>query len=163
MLSELEARMTGRWRGVRLIVAGAVLLAETSCSTTGLLFRHDHRLEIVSPKAGARVSVPVVVSWRATDMPRGSHFAVFLDRAPQRPGKTLAWLDRKLPVELRGRSAGIYETSRTSLTIREVTRRLNAPSTDRDRHEVTVVVVDDKTRRLGEVAAYADFRVEGTS
>src|SRR3954467_5238111 len=95
-------------RGARGIVAGlaaacAILL--TGCVPQGLAFRVDNRLAITSPKDGAEVTVPLTVTWTIRDFtvdksaPAGAkdtgYFAVFVDRAPQPPGKSLAWIARK--------------------------------------------------------------------
>jgi hypothetical protein len=143
----------------RLVALVTAFVALSGCSSEGLLFRQDRRLKITSPASGARVTLPLTIRWTMERPPPGSHFAVFVDRAPQRPGKTLAWLDRNVPVALRGRQTGVFETTDTSFTVAELTRRSDTASVDRNRHEVTIVLVDGGTRRIGETAAFVDFVV----
>lgn len=147
----------------KLFIVGALLslLSQAGCSTQGLQFRLSDKLSIRTPVAGSRVELPLTITWHAKGLPPGAHFVVFLDRPPQPPGKQLSWLDRHLPLELRGHLSGVFETAEPHFTLSEVTRRTTGPSTDRNRHEITVIVVDAQTRRLGEIAAYTDFVVRG--
>lgn len=92
------------------------------------------------------------------------YFAIFVDRAPVRPGQTLLVLADKScrttpgcfnPQYLAER--GVYTTTSTSITLQQVAS-LNSYQ-QVQLHEVTVVLMDTSGRRIGESAWYIDFRL----
>lgn len=125
-------------------------------------FVRDDRLEIVAPREAAVVRTPLVVEWRARDLPAGTLFGVFVDRPPMRPGQGLAALAGDDPVCRR--TPGCPD--RTWLERRGVrlTRRplvvleaLPAGGTRKGRgglprHEIAIVLLDARGVRTGESA-----------
>lgn len=159
---------------VALVVSG---LVTASCSTSGLSFKQDERVTILAPADRAEVRLPVTVRWKVndfevtgpTDAPKrgAGYFGVFVDRSPQPSGKTVDWLVAD-DVECKSQRAcddpgylaarGIFTTSDTSFTV----TRLNELRRDgrRELHEVIVVLLDGKGRRLGEGAFVAEFSLD---
>ena len=150
------------------IVAVAVALLCSGCAVRGVAFRQDDRLSFVSPGDRDEVSLPVTIEWEVEDfdVPEDGSFAVFVDRAPQPPGKTLSWLARDddacraadgCPDTEWYTERDIYPTTATELTI----ERLPARSDDRrELHEVTVVLVDGEGRRIGETGWTLELQVD---
>jgi hypothetical protein len=162
-------------------VAAALSLLTSGCVAQGLAFRTDDRLTIEAPKARSEVDLPVTVRWSVKDFTivepgsgtstaggddRG-YFAVFVDRTPQPPGKTLAWIARKdrscrtgdgCPDAEYLAARNIYSTSDTSITFDQLPR----PSDEdrKERHNVTIVLLDPQGRRIGESAFYVEFVLE---
>ena len=159
-------------------MSAALSLLSSGCVAQGLAFRVDERVTIDAPKARSEVSLPVTVRWSVKDFQvvapgvggtaseDAGYFGVFVDRTPQPPGKTLAWVARKdrscrpsdgCPDAEYLAARNIYSTSDTSITFEQLPR----PS-DRDkkeRHNVTIVLLDAQGRRIGESAFYVDFIV----
>lgn len=150
-------------------------MAAAGCDTSQMAFTQDHRVHFTTPPSRALVSVPVTVRWTVEGFgiaPAGSappstghgYFAVFLDRAPVRPGQSLYVLaDRsckKTPGCFNAQylaGKGVYTTTVPTLTLTSV------PSLDSyektQLHEITVVLMDTAGRRIGESAWYLDFRM----
>jgi hypothetical protein len=152
-------------------------LALTGCAPEGLAFRTDERLRFLSPEDRSTVTLPVTVDWEIRDFTVTApgtpvardhgYFAVFVDASPMPPGKTVRWLARKDPTcreadgcpdtdYLVGR--GVYLTAETSLKLTQLPR---APRDDRrERHRVTVVLLDGSGKRIGESAFELAFDVD---
>lgn len=142
-------------------------LVANGCAATGIAFRQDDRLRFVSPDDRAEVTLPVRIEWSVEDfdVPSDGGFAVFVDRAPQPPGKTLEWLARDddacrpadgCPDAEWFAQRDVFPTTETSFTI----ERLPARSDDRrEFHEITVVLVDDDGRRIGETGWTLELQV----
>ena len=133
----------------------AFILIGTALSTScgGKLFRNDHRVEILTPEKYATVAQPLTVRWHAKDFdpPDDGRFLVFVDRDPQPPGQTTAYFRRD--------RRDIHETTSTRLTIETFTPRPGANDSERNLHDVTVVLVDTRGRRIGESAGFVEFTV----
>jgi hypothetical protein len=152
----------------RVALLLALVLLANGCAVTGIAFREDDRLSFVSPGDRDEVTLPLTVTWEVEDfdVPNDGFFAVFVDRAPQPPGKTLEWLARNddscrvadgCPDEEWFAQRDVFRTRDTELTI----ERLPARSDDRrEFHEVTVVLVDGEGRRIGETGWTLEFQVE---
>jgi hypothetical protein len=149
-------------RALGLLVVLVALLP--ACGVSGLSFVQDERVTIDAPKDRSKVDLPLTVRWRAHDF--DGTYAVFVDRAPQPPGRTLAWLlrDDKVCAARPGcpdatylAERDIHPTTTTSITI----DRLPDTTRDerRDRHEVTIILLDRKGRRIGESAFTVEFEV----
>lgn len=163
-----------RSAGLLGIVAALVVLA-SACGVSNLAFFTDNRLHFVTPKSRSTVKLPVTVSWRmsgfsvvpAGTLPvssRSGYFAVFVDRAPIKPGQTVAAAAdrqcRRTPGCVNAgylADRGVYTTSQDSLTLSEIAN-LNSYQHVQT-HEVTVVILDSSGRRIGESAWYLDFRM----
>lgn len=161
----------------RVATLALVVTTLQGCGTTGLNFVKDERVEIVAPGDRAKVPLPVTVRWEVRDFevtgPDGSsrsdagYFGVYVDRAPQPPQQTQAWLLRdeqnclggcESPTALASRN--IHSTQETEFTI----GRLPQPASDavrrREFHEVTIVLLDGRGRRIGESAFIRQFEVD---
>lgn len=155
---------------------GLALLA-SSCATSGLAFVQDERLEIISPRSHAKVTLPVTVRWSIKDFritgedgrsdPHAGYFGVFVDRVPIPPGKTLAWIARDdgrcraipgCPDEVYFADRETYTTEQTSFTFERL------PDQDayqgHELHEVSIVLLDGTGRRIGESAWYVTLRYD---
>ena len=165
---------------MRRLLATAALAAGTAmagagCGTSQMAFTQDHRLHFTAPHSRALVAVPVTVRWAVDGFdvaPAGSarpstghgYFAVFVDRAPVRPGQSLSVLAdpacKKTPGCFNAQylaGKGVYTTTATTLTLTSVPSLASYEKTPL--HEVTVVLMDTAGRRIGESAWYLDFRM----
>lgn len=162
-----------RWTANRRRRASAVAVAiavaslvSTACSPLqDLRFAQDDRLRIEAPEDLAELHLPVVLRWTMTGFtprPPGSepekdsgYFAVFVDRYPMAPGKSLGdalppgACDGSvtcLPPEDLAGLYNIYVTDGSEVTLRSV------PSVagGLDTHYAVIVLVDGSGRRLGD-------------
>jgi hypothetical protein len=142
-----------------------ILLA--GCATSGLSLVKDERVTIVAPKDRVKVRLPVTVEWTVTKY--GGPFGVFVDLAPQPPGKPLSWIahdDRSCravsgcPDTAYLADRGVFTTRNTRFVVSQV-RNFSAGERQRRRefHEVTIVLLDAGGRRLGESAFSVEFQV----
>ena len=156
-------------------IPAALVMLASSCGVSNLAFFTDSRLHFVSPKARSTARLPVTISWRISDFSvvppgtlpvssRSGYFALFVDRAPMRPGQTVAAVAdrqcRRTPGCVNAgylADRGIYTSSQDSLTLNEIANLNSYQSVQT--HEVTVVVIDSAGRRIGESAWYLDFRM----
>lgn len=169
-----------RRSGVALTVLLIAIATSSACVSEGLAFRTDTRLEITSPEDRSEVTLPLTVSWTVRDFQivkpdedavaaeDAGYFAVFVDRAPQPPGESVTWVARDdpgcrpedgCPDEEYLAVRGIYETTKTSITLNQLPQPV-ADATTRERHTVTVVLLDPAGRRIGESAFAVDFTVD---
>ncbi|MDP9100636.1 MAG: hypothetical protein M3N21_00575 [Actinomycetota bacterium] len=156
----------------------AVSTGATGCSAygfSGLAFKVDKRVKVVSPRDRSHVTLPVTVSWTAQDFrivgpgagpTQGSaagYFGVFVDSSPVPHGQTLAYLARKdhtcrpadgCPNAEYLAARGVYTTTDTSIVITQLSRPVR--SDGHEHHYVTIVLLDPSGRRIGE----SFFRVE---
>ena len=161
-----------------MVTAACCLLVLTACVPQGLAFRVDDRLTITAPKDRAEVSLPLTVSWSIRDFtiigpggtPAGDqsgYFGVFVDQAPQPPGKPLSWVARKdrtcrasdgCPDAEYLAARHIFSTTDTHITFEQLPR----PSGDnkqKERHSITVILLNPDGRRIGESAFQVDVSV----
>lgn len=154
------------------VAVAAVLVAFVpGCRFSGLAFREDDRLEIVSPRPRSTVQLPVELNWKLTDEGRVAGevagYAVFVDISPMPPGEGFDHFAKEDPQCLRDpdcpddrylRSLGIYRTSGTSLILRHLgDTRPEEQGDTKERHEITISLLDGDDRRIGESAFYVDF------
>lgn len=162
-----------RARPFRLALAAVALLALPACGFRGLSFVQDERVDITRPDDRDEVVLPLRVTWTVEDFavgPGRGSFGVLVDRTPPRPGKDLGWIFRGDPA-CKGTSASlcakpeflaqrnVFRTTARSLTIAQVAR-LAGSQTGRQFHEVTVVLLDEAGRRVGEGSWSAQFEVK---
>lgn len=161
-----------------LALALCLGLAGTGCSVSALAFVVDHRLHFVSPRSRATVTLPVTVRWTIRDFtiagpgagPASSHvgyFALFVDRAPVRPGQTLRAVasgDRVClhtpgcPDQTYLNDRGVYTTTNTWFTFSQIATLNTVNSHEKkELHEVTIVLMNTAGHRIGESAWYLDF------
>lgn len=165
--------------GTRVAIAALLALALPACGVSGLNFRQDERVEITAPGDRAEVSLPVTVTWRVRDFevtgpdgrdrPDAGYFGVFVDRAPQPPDKTQAWLTRDdtscgTPAACRDPEYLAQLNVHSTTDIRFVIQRLVEPSSTAQRrrefHEVTIVLLNGRGERIGESAFVRQFEVD---
>ncbi len=155
---------------VRAVLLVALLAALASgCTFSGLALEQDKRLEIIAPPLRATIDMPYTFRWTMRDFAQGS-FVLFFDGSPVRPNTHLRELAADdLPCR---RIAGcpddawfnaryVFRTTQTSLRVDGLldTRPLKRPQAP-DRHELTIVLVDDDGVRIGESAWTVDFFVD---
>ncbi|MFN8024588.1 MAG: hypothetical protein U0Q03_23875 [Acidimicrobiales bacterium] len=114
--------------------------------------------------------MPFEVAW-TLDAPRVEerHFAVLVDRFPPRPGTSIESL---LPAELREparcdqacrtaalASRDVFVTDSSDLVISRLPVRHGVSDEQQRRHEVSVIVLDDRLRRVGESVAWIEVDV----
>jgi hypothetical protein len=157
----------------------AALLA--GCGLThlqDLQFRADKRLHFVSPKARTTVHQPVTVTWTMSDFTvaglgsqpptrDAGYFAVFVDRAPIKPGHTLKDVGKgdpfcehtaSCPDRKYLRDHNVFTTTATGMKFPIIP----SVQTDKSRvqlHTFTVVLLDTSGRRIGESAWELDLRI----
>ena len=159
-------------RSSRLVLVAVALLVLPACGFSGLAFVQDERVDIVRPEDRDEVRLPLRVTWTVEDFavgPGKGSFGVLVDRTPPRPGKTLSWLFRG-DAACKGSSASlcaqpaflaqrnVFQTTARSHTIEQVAR-LAGTQAGRQFHEVTIVLLDEAGRRVGEGAWSAQFEV----
>lgn len=158
-------------RVLPLLLAGGLAAGCGLQHPGDLNFRIDDRLEFLSPASRETVQQPMTVTWSMRDFtlaPPGSgpasddtgYFAVFVDRAPVKPGKTLAEVAKDdepncavdaecLAAYLK--SARVYTTTQTSIDLPRIPNDPNALE-DTELHSITVILMDTEGRRIGESA-----------
>ena len=159
------------------IGAGLVILATGACSTQGLAFVEDRRVEIVSPGYRELVGQPVTVDWEVhsdeleDELASGLSFGVYVDIDPQPPGEPLEHFARDDPQCLESptcpdtqyfRQRGIHTTSETEMTFTQlpIAPGVDLERSDPDFHEVTLVLLDEDGVRVGESAWAIIFEID---
>ncbi len=133
----------------------ALFVAATVSGCGPYLFRQSDRVQIATPANHATVREPVTVAWDVKEFapPRDGSFAVFVDRDPMPAGESLGYFAAK-------DRDGIHVLAATSLRLDQLSRRAGVDPAEQDHHDVTVVLLDQQGRRIGEYAAYAEFTVD---
>jgi hypothetical protein len=172
--------MRARW-GSRLALVLLAVMTAAGCAVfhPGTLnFRVDDRLHFVSPADRSTVTAPVRLHWTMRDFavrrpgsaPPSSaagYFAVFVDRAPIKPGQTLKAVASGDPLCQQRQGCPdraylalhqVYTTDRSSITVPEV-HALSTSNSDVQTHTFTVVLLDTAGRRIGESAWQTDLRI----
>ena len=140
----------------------AVALAGSGCSVSHLDLVNDHRLHFVTPANRSHAHLPVQFSWTMTGYPAASSFALFVDRAPVRPGQRLDAIasgDRTCdhppgcdnPTYFAAHQ--VYTTTAERFTLDHVDT-LSGNRQGQQLHQVTIILVDSAGRRVGESAWY---------
>lgn len=154
-------------RVCRLVVVALAASALPSCAVRGLDFFVDDRVSIVNPSDGEEVALPLELRWEARDFD-GRFVVLFDDARPMRPGKDLTSLvgsddpchrDGTCADEAWLADRDIYVTDATSLTIERLADRSGARS-DRDVHEVSIVLLDRSGRRVSEAMFRREFVID---
>ena len=132
----------------------------------GLAFREDNRVDVVAPSDRAHVTLPITVRWTSSAPARS--FGVYVDRAPQPPGKALAWFARNddacrivngCPDATYLAERNVFRTTETRFVLKQLldTQR---DTQRREFHEVTIVLLDGNGNRIGESAWSVEFQVD---
>jgi hypothetical protein len=148
-----------------------VALLASSCSTSGLSFKKDERVEIKTPSDREKVTLPVTVSWtvRDFDVPEDGSFGIYVDRAPQPPSQTQAWLVRDdirckrtpgCPDEAYLAQLEAHTSTQTSFTIDRLPLPAETAQRRREFHDVTIVLLNPEGERIGESAFTVQFEVD---
>lgn len=154
-----------------LLPAVLALVSLAACGTSGLAFAGDERVKVVTPSDRAKVRLPVHIQWRTPGLTRtadGPYFAVFVDRAPVKPGESL----RAVADDTCNRTPGcpdasylkdryVFVTKDTSVTLDAVPKKSGQRVGAADSHDAVIVLVDGKGRRIGEAAYPVQFTVRG--
>ena len=157
----MRGRSRRRWAWALLPV-----LLGSGCAADGLAFVRDDRVDILSPSSDATVRLPFEVRWSASDV--DARYLVLFDRTPMRPNRTLRSL---VPSDDQCRMRpscpdkrwltdhDLYLTDGTSIRVEDLPEeRTNHRA--KDRHEVTIVLLDDRGRRIGESVFIREFIVD---
>ncbi|HVA61551.1 MAG TPA: hypothetical protein VNG13_13590 [Mycobacteriales bacterium] len=161
----------------RVLWLALLTLSASGCAVSNLSFVADKRLTVTSPKAQQLVGLPVTLRWTIKDFTisapnsaaasaTSGYFAIFVDRAPIRPGQTLKAVGSGDPACVHTPGCPdttyladhqVYTTTATSLTLTSV----NSLNTYQQvqLHEAIIVLLDASGHRIGESAWYVDFRV----
>ena len=140
----------------------AVMFAGSGCGTSGLSFLQDDRVHIVTPSDRSDVSLPLAITWTVADFgvgPGAGSFGIVVDRTPPAPGETLASMFSGTDACRSEAECGdasflaqrnVYTTQLTTLTFDRLPRGSSGDA--RNRHEITIVLLDRDGRRVGEGA-----------
>jgi hypothetical protein len=137
----------------------------SGCALNGLAFAQDERVHIQSPASEATVDLPFDVRWTAEHF--DGKFLVLFDRSPMRPGQTLLSLvPHNDPCRSRPRCPdaqwladhSLFLTADTHVHVDDLAEeRTNKRA--KDRHQLTIVLLDRQGRRVGESAFIREFTV----
>lgn len=158
-----RATVTGRGRLVLAVLASAVL---TGCAVHGLSFVQDDRVEIITPEQNEIVELPLEVRWSVKEY--DGSFAVFFNRAPMRANRPMIDVvpedhpcraDPDCPDAQWLADRHISITDEPRLVVEHLPD-LRTGRTTRDVHELTIVLVDEDARRIGESAFITEFIID---
>lgn len=150
----------------------SLLLA--SCDVASMALIQDKRVEILEPKDRSTVSLPFTIKWNVFDFTitgadgksrqAAGYFAVFIDRQPIPPRKTLKWFVQQ-DESCYGEACGslgnledVYTTDDQSLEIEQLPAISEGPSTEL--HEATIILLDGTGARIGESAFHVRFKFD---
>ena len=138
-------------RFIRLAsTVGAITLVLSGC----LEDRSFHESDVVrfaEPAEGDFASAPLLVRWEGN--PKGAaQWALFLDRAPIKPGASIDDL------EVQERQ-NLWITAEREYTIAFVPPRASSVASRRDLHRLVVIPLDAEGGRIGELAASVELTV----
>lgn len=168
-----------RWPVGPLLAAVAVAGLLAACDVSAYAFRVDESITITEPEARSVVPLPVTVRWTdetppadlrvAPADPTAEYYAVFVDRSPLAPGRTLSSLgedpelcaaDPACPDEVRLRDKGVFLTAEPQLVLEFLPDlRPSARASSKDPHEVTIVRMRGDSR-VSESAFIHNFFVQ---
>ena len=153
----------------RVVVLAVASFLFAGCAASGLSFRQDDRISIVTPADNDRVALPLEIRWTAEDYE--GYVAVFVDGTPMRPGRGLLSLvpeDDECRARAQCPDSGwladhrVFVTRDTSLVVERVPDRRGS-SRGSDRHQLTIVLLDEDGTRRSEAAFVREFIVERES
>ncbi|HEX3899268.1 MAG TPA: hypothetical protein VHW74_08850 [Mycobacteriales bacterium] len=135
--------------------AVAAFVGVGGCS--GLEFKQDHRLSFITPASDQLTHLPVTVSWQMKT-PGSYHFGVFIDQQAIKVGHNI---DSVLPKGTKPTHAllaedNVYETDQDHVTLR-IVPDLQYDKASRQRHDITVVLLDADGNRINESAWVREF------
>jgi hypothetical protein len=124
----------------RSTALGALLVVSTSGCLEGRSFHRNSGLRITEPIEGDFVEAPLTIHWVSPNT-SVKRFAVFVDRPPLAPGKSVD----KLEVQER---EGVFLTSETEFLLEFVAPRDTSVEARRDLHQITVVALTADGKRI---------------
>lgn len=124
---------------------------------SGLEFVQDHRLSFTAPASDQLTRLPVTISW-SMKTPGDYHFGVFVDQQAVKVGQNI---DSVLPKDTKPTTAllaeaNVYETDQDHITLRFIPD-LQYDRASRQRHDVTIVLLDASGNRINESAWVREF------
>ena len=158
------------------MIAALVTFFSGGCRLGDLSFKEDERVDIVAPGDRDKVSLPFDVRWTVegfevvgadgSDRKDAGYFAVLLDTTPMPPGADLEYFARDdtscvrtpgCPDRQYLADRNIYVTEEASFRVETLadTRPTDRPGAVDD-HEITIVLLNGRSQRIGEGA----FRVK---
>jgi hypothetical protein len=169
----MQRRRSRRVRTFSVLLT-IVTFGLSSCAIHGLAFRQDKRVSIVAPKSLSVVTTPFTLKWTVHGFTYGpgtlhggnNYFAVFIDREPMPPGASVHVLgddackrSPQCPDETWLEQHDVFLTAIPELTITSLPHLLplNTRKGTKEGHEIDVVMMDGKDRRIGESAWYVEF------
>jgi hypothetical protein len=150
-----------RWRWT---VVGTAVTTLAGCAA----WPGGGELRITAPAAMSARRLPLEVRWTARSVPAGG-FAVFVDRAPIPPGKSLRWLaDRERDLACLARAGcpdAAWLHARRVQVVRTRAAAIDAVDEKGGKiagvHHVSVVPLDERGRRDGEAGDVLEVVVKG--
>jgi hypothetical protein len=136
---------------VRLLTAALALAFGCAGCLEDRSFHVDDDIRFTEPVEGDFAAAPLLVKWTGRPAKTVS-WALFLDRAPLRPGQSIDDL------EVQERQ-NLFLTDKQELTLDLVPPRAVAVPSRRDRHRLIVIPLDAKGQRVGEEAASVELTV----
>lgn len=163
-----------RRKVVAAVFLGALVLS--GCDLSQMAFVQDQRVRVVEPADRSTVTLPVTLRWivdgfRVTGRDGGTssdagYFAVFVDRPPMPPDRSLEWMaaqESSCGDSACGSVKNLADVYFTKYTTLKLTR---LPAVDErsgvERHEAVVVLLNGSGHRIGESAFYVRFNFERT-
>lgn len=163
------------------VIAASVgaLFATAGCGEQQ--FKNDNRVHFTAPKQGSKIERPVTVRWTSEDFNltgfdgtrdrKAGQFALFLDRAPIKPGQRLSRIIKKdaaclgkekTCLDIQALSDHyVFVTDKFELSFETLPSVASSGKTET--HEVILVMVDGQGYRIGESAWHVTFRVKKRS
>jgi hypothetical protein len=145
-------------------LVGVLALVLAACAGSPGSLQADRRVKILEPAPGATVKEPVVIRWSSTFDPgeaSGLWFVVYVDSSPIPPGRSM--LDAAAePCETATAciAAGALAGPNVFLTDAHRINVGSLPAGNGPQHRFTIVLVDARGVRDGDVAWNASFRIE---
>jgi hypothetical protein len=153
-------------RALGLALTVMALAGAAGCGNN-LNFKTDHRLHWVGPRARALVTTPFSLQWTFAGVPPAK-FAVFVDRAPIKPGQSLRTIgshdtacknDPSCPDASYLAQRQVYVTTADSLNLSQVLP-LTGNRDGTQVHSAVVVLLDASGHRIGESAWTREFKMK---
>jgi hypothetical protein len=152
-------------RGAAVVVSCCLVL--TSCADyTHLSYRVDKRIRMVEPESHALVTVPLRFGWVEQTDTGAASYALFVDRAPVKPGRSLSDVARGdstcqqtpgCPDVQYLNDRGVFVTRSTSIELDHVPPLHDSQSVQL--HDAVLVLIGPDGRRMGESAWHVQFRM----
>jgi hypothetical protein len=174
----LAASRTGRRHVIAVLFASTALAATGCTDLSQLQFHVDHYVKFTAPEARSKTTLPVKLQWQVDGFrvagptsgepptKDAGYFALFVDRAPIKPGQSLAavagddaaCLPPDCPDKQYLADRQVYTTDKDHYTLHQVFT-IEDNRDDWQLHDVTIVLLDTSGHRIGEHAYYRSFKL----